>query len=681
LSSLDGPASVTGDEAQRQALERYRTLVEADIVGVVLATPTGGVIDANDYYLRTIGYTREEFEQGLVDWRAITPPEWLPADERAIQELRERGRCTPYEKQYARRDGTSVWVSIANVMLPGPEEQIVAFVLDVTEMKRVQSALREREEQFRVAQEFSPDGFTILRPLRDAQGRVVDFAWVYENATIARLNGTDPSAVVGRRLLELFPEHRGTQFMKAYQQVAESGEPSVFESDFSDERIPEPVGFRIVVVPMGGDIAVFAQDITDRRRTEKALRRQAQRLRNLHAVDNAILRAVDPPEVIAHAALQHLRDMLQCQSASVGLFDAARKTAKVISAQAKPESNLRIGSDLPQEVYGYTELLVQGEIEPFEGESPVHPMLRAQGIQSSINIPLHSERGLIGALNVGWETPTVITPEDKEIAGEVAGQIAIAIEQDRLLRSMKSHAEELEQRVRERTAALETANKELEAFSYSVSHDLRAPLRAVDGYSRILLEDYANELDAEGRRVCSVIIDSARDMGKLIDDLLAFSRVGRTEMHRSVVDMATLAESIFFELTTPQSRARIDFEVGPTPSMPGDSNLLRLVWMNLLSNAVKFSSKQQQAVIRVSAAQQEGECVYSVSDNGAGFDMQYSSKLFGVFQRLHSTREFEGTGVGLAIVQRIVHRHGGRVWAEGEIGKGATFHMAFKQGE
>jgi PAS domain S-box-containing protein len=234
---------------------------------------------------------------------------------------------------------------------------------------------------------------------------------------------------------------------------------------------------------------------------------------------------------------------------------------------------------------------------------------------------------------------------------------------------------ELEQRVTERTAQLEAANKELEAFSYSVSHDLRAPLRAVDGYTRILVEDFGPLLDNEGRRVCSVISESARNMGKLIDDLLAFSRIGRTEMNYSSVDMATMANSIFFELTTPGGREPIDFHVAPLPPAQGDPALLRQVWANLLGNAVKFSSKTERAVIEVTAEEQGGKVVYRVRDNGAGFDMQYANKLFGVFQRLHGAREFEGTGVGLAIVQRIVLRHGGKIWAEAEVGKGAVFYF------
>ncbi len=233
--------------------------------------------------------------------------------------------------------------------------------------------------------------------------------------------------------------------------------------------------------------------------------------------------------------------------------------------------------------------------------------------------------------------------------------------------------EELEQRVKERTHQLETANKELEAFSYSVSHDLRAPLRAIDGYTRILVEDYESSLDAEGKRVCAVIRQQTQRMGQLIDDLLAFSRLNRAQMQLVPIDMEKMVASVFQELTTPQDRECLDFKLNPLPTATGDPTLIRQVWTNLLSNAIKFSARRERGAIEVGSRQEAGETHYYVRDNGAGFDMRYADKLFGVFQRLHSEREFSGTGVGLAIVQRVIHRHGGRVWAESEVDQGATF--------
>lgn len=235
---------------------------------------------------------------------------------------------------------------------------------------------------------------------------------------------------------------------------------------------------------------------------------------------------------------------------------------------------------------------------------------------------------------------------------------------------------DLEQRVTERTAQLESANKELEAFSYSVSHDLRAPLRAIDGFSNILLQDYAGKLDAEGKRLLSVVLSSTKRMSQLIDDILKFSRTGRLEITFSEIDMEKLAHSVIEELQPSTAGSKLQFEIEHIPRAKGDLAMMHQVFVNLLSNAIKFSRASEIPKIRVGATVNDDETIYYVRDNGVGFDMRFADKLFGVFQRLHSMEEFEGTGIGLAIVKRIVTRHGGRVWAEGKVNKGATLYFA-----
>jgi signal transduction histidine kinase len=238
---------------------------------------------------------------------------------------------------------------------------------------------------------------------------------------------------------------------------------------------------------------------------------------------------------------------------------------------------------------------------------------------------------------------------------------------------------ELEQRVTERTAQLEESNRKLEAFAYSLGHELRTPLRAVDGNIHILLEEQGRYLDDDGKRLCTVISKGAMTMGRLIDDLLIYSRLDRAEMRFASVDMTALASEVFHKLTTPEEQMRIDFHLTFLENAQGDRTLIHQVWTNLLENAIKFSSKKKRAQINVECTHIDGEIVYSVRDNGVGFDMQYVNKLFTVFQRLHRAKEFEGTGAGLAIVQSIIQRHGGRVWAEGEAGKGASFYFTLPE--
>ncbi len=232
----------------------------------------------------------------------------------------------------------------------------------------------------------------------------------------------------------------------------------------------------------------------------------------------------------------------------------------------------------------------------------------------------------------------------------------------------------LVERLEERGRQLHQANAELDGFTYSVSHDLRAPLRAIDGFARVLLEDHAPQLDTDGKRVTQIICKNTQKMGQLIDDLLNFARLGRQEMRATSLNMTAMVRRAAAEVL--ESQRSIDLRVAELPQVEGDAALIQQVWLNLLGNAVKYTRSRSPAVIEITAEALDNEVAYRVKDNGVGFDPQYRSKLFGVFQRLHAASEFEGTGVGLALVQRIVRRHGGWVSAEGKLGEGATFSFA-----
>lgn len=241
--------------------------------------------------------------------------------------------------------------------------------------------------------------------------------------------------------------------------------------------------------------------------------------------------------------------------------------------------------------------------------------------------------------------------------------------------SLETRVAERTQDVREANLQLAAINKELEAFAYSVSHDLRTPLRGIDGWSLALLEDYSSELDERAKQYLDRVRSETQRMGQLIDDMLQLSRVTRVEMQRNPVDLTSLANGIAAELREAHPNRRIDFAVAPDLTAHGDAGLLRIVLTNLLSNAVKFTGTCPEAAIEFGESRQDGQSAFFVRDNGVGFDMAYAGTLFGAFQRLHKASEFPGTGIGLATVQRVVHRHGGQVWAQAQPGAGASFYF------
>jgi PAS domain S-box-containing protein len=488
----------------RIAHERLRQFFDANIIGTLIVREDGAVLAANDYFLDLVGRSRAELERGELDWRAMTPQEWLPTRDRAIGAMRTAGAPVPYEKEYLRADGSRVPVLVAATAFSGGDDLIAAFVLDITERKRADEALLQSERWYRTLSDSLPH-----------------LVWT------CRADG--PCDYLGPRWV-------------AYTGVPES----------------EQLGYRW--------------------------------LEQLHPDDR--------DRVIAE----------------------------------------------------WTAVAAQGD--SFDIEFRIR---RADGVFRWFRtraIPLRDSNGRV----VKWFGSNTDIDDAKRADDEIRALNA-----------------ELEGRVIQRTIALEAANRELEAFSYSVSHDLRAPLRSIDGYSSILVREHADQLDEEARRLLGIVIRNVKHMGTLIDDLLAFSRVSRAAFDRRPVDMASLARSVADELRAADPDHEIAFDIGALAAAPGDVALLRQVWANLLGNAVKFTGPAEHATVEVRSELDDSECRYTVRDNGVGFDPAYADKLFAPFSRLHPTAEFEGTGIGLAIVARIVGRHGGRVWAEGAPGAGATF--------
>jgi signal transduction histidine kinase/CHASE3 domain sensor protein len=422
--------------------------------------------------------------------------------------------------------------------------------------------------------------------------------------------------------------------------------------------------------------AMTSRDFLALSRAAQERQRYEERLVALHAIDKAILRAASPEEV-ARSALSALRRGVGCERTDLLLFEPGHQEARALicdeTSEALVEEHLPLTKWLRAEEPGGDDVHELASLpEPVRG-APPYARLLEKALRYEVRLPLRSLERQIGTLGLISRQRETLDARAVQVAREVADQISIALEHARLRERLQGEAERLEQQVRARTAELKEANAELEAFSYSVSHDLRAPLRAIDGFSQAVEDDPGNVLTPRSQRFFQKVKAASGRMAELIDDLLDLSRLSRAEMIRERVDLTQLAAQAIAELQAREPGRHVEVSIQEGLWAVGDRRLLRVALDNLLGNAWKFTGKQPHPRIEVAYSQQPGqEPVFSVRDNGAGFDMAYAEKLFSPFQRMHSDQEFPGTGIGLATVHRIMRRHGGRIWAESRVGEGTT---------
>ena len=575
--------------------------------------------------------------------RGKTRHELMPkeiADQHRANDLKviADGRSIATEETNEEPDGRHVYWTVKFPLRDGQGKiyAIGGMSTDVTVHKRAE-ALIERETRFSQA---ALDSLPGLFYLFDEQGRFL--RW---NKNLERVSGCSAQEIAMLAPTAFFGDADKGAIAGAVEQVFLTGSATVVADFLSRDRSKIPhlfTGMRFLfddkpcVIGMGIDITAL-------KRAEAELRNSEERFR----------RAVtDSP----FPALLHAEDGTVIQVSNAWCEITGYTPAELATI-----------ADWTERAYGERKELVQSDIDALYGlDRP-----KAEGD--------YSIRTRDGDIRI-WgfsSAPLGSLPDGRRLVLSMAMDVTERRQAENEVRRLN---DELEERVRQRTAELEASNNELEAFSYSVSHDLRAPLRAIDGFSRIVVDDYGDRLDDEGKRQLGVIRANTQKMGRLIDDLLAFSRAGRAALSCSRVAVANVVRAAFAEVAVdPEAQGRIDLSIGELPDAWADPALIRQVWVNLLSNAVKFSRTRERAAIRVTGGRDDHRVVYHVSDNGVGFDMRYVEKLFGVFQRLHSSREFEGTGVGLALVHRIVQRHGGEVWAEGVVDGGATFSFALPE--
>ena len=498
--------------------------------------------------------------------------------------------------------------------------------------------------------------------------------------------------MIGKTDFDLSTQASHDALMAFHQQeqlLIESRKPLMtYEVSIQSDESDQVTHFSISKFPLktiGGEITGIIginYDITERKQAEGLLQKYNQRLRIIQQVEKDII-AAQSSKAIATSVLANIRQLIPCSSANLFIIDEPNHELIVYTAnnedlEIKDNSRLpfyadTIFNDLNS---GKTSIIHdwrQPEVRPL---TDLGKRALEAGICTIMNAPLIIDGQLSGSLNLGARTPYYFTPEHEEIILEVANQVAIAFQQSRLYEQIEQANIELEQRVAERTAQLEAKNHELETFTYTVSHDLKAPLRGIDGYSRLLLSDYMDLLGDEGRSFLQNIRIATDQMNQLIDDLLAYSRLEWLPFQSNMINVKQIVESLVAEHSADILVVGATVTVAlPDILVSADSDGLIMALRNLLGNALKFSSQTEQPLISINGRETENSCILWVQDNGIGFDMKYHDRILQMFQRLHRIEQYGGTGIGLAIVNKSMERMGGRVWAESELGKGSTFYL------
>ena len=646
-----GPAVQSALERQRVQMERkraqeklrqseaeYRSLFENSLMGISQASPDGRLNRANHAYAQMYGYASPLEMMAAI--RDVGHQLYANPDDRAevLRILSEKGFMEPREFPVVRRDGSRLVVLVSAREIRDSSGNLVCYQaehVDITERKRAEEALRESEARFRDTFERSTVGqsltgrdgrlLNVNQALADTLGFSIE---ELQQLTFGDITHPDDIAETRECVRSVFAGERTSyRFERRYRH--QDGH-FVF-ADVSTTLLRDDHGAPLCLI-------TSVVDISARKRAEEELR-----------FNNIVLAT-------------------QQQTTLDGIL-VVDPNGKIISSNRRFAEVCGISSDVIESKSD--ERALQSAMEKLE--NPEEFISKVKYLYASPDEKSQDEIALKDGRTLDRYSAPMVSAE-----GQYFGRVWYLrdiTEQRRIEAALAAANRELERRVAERTAELTVVNRELESFSSSVSHDLRAPLRGIDGWSQAVLEDCGPQLDEQGRTYLKTVRSETQRMGELIDGLLELSRVTRAPMKRETVDLTAMAQELEASLRAGQPERAVDFVVAPAMVAMGDAVLLRAVLQNLLDNAWKFTGKRPRARIEVGCTSEPGRTVYHVRDDGAGFDMRYVGKLFAPFQRLHSLDEFPGTGIGLATVQRIIHRHGGKVWATAEVDQGATFYF------
>ena len=618
------------EEVLRESEERYRLLFNNSNDAIFIIDFDGNFLEVNQVTCDRLGRSSEELLRMRV--AEIDSPDYAAIVSSRIEIVRTKGSAV-FETAHVRADGTVFPVEISTrVISYQSRPALLSIARDITERKRAEENIKESEKKFKTIFNNATDGIL----LADIETK----KFYLGNEAVCQMLGYSLDEIKTLGIEEIHPEkdlpyvteqfekQRRKEIFIARDIPLKKKDESVIYVDINS--VPITLGERTYMLGM-------FRDITDRRKAEEKLQAEKERFWLAAQSLSDVIYEWDMGD-----SVQWFGNIDELLGYAPGEFP---RTLEAWMDILHPEDQDRVWTAVERHRRGEAAYEIEYRVRHNNGAWR-HWLARGSVLSDANGKPYR------------WVGAVTDITERKQAEEE--------------LTKYREHLEEL---IEARTAQLEAANRELEAFSYSVSHDLKAPLRAIAGFSSILVEDHCDKLDDEGKRLLNVVRGNTQKMGELIEDLLALSRIGRKEIDLLKIDMDKLAKAVFDEIKATVPEREIQFDIKPLPPAYGDAGLLQQVFFNLLFNAIKFTRFRENAIIEVGGYVEGPENVYYVQDNGVGFDMQYADKLFGAFQQLHS-EQFEGTGIGLATVQRIIHRHGGRIWAEGKVNKGATFYFS-----
>lgn len=624
LITLDMTDNKVAEEKLIESEKKYRYLFQNNPMPMwIIDLNTFKFLDVNEMAILQYGYSRQEF-------LSMTAMNIRPEEDtvRFIESDHSfKTNNANYNKgvwRHRKKDGTIISVEIIahEILFEGAEARFV-LANDVTDQKKAEEKIIASEKQFRN---------TLDNMLEGAQIIGFDWRYIYINDSLAKHAKYKREEMIGFTVMEKFPGIEETDIFKVYKRCFEERISIHLENEF---KFPDgSIGwFELSFQPIPQGIFILSIDITERKMAEEKL----------------------------------------IKSEKIYKTIASSIPGSVICLLDREFRYLLIEGDMLENL-GYSKVKLLGN----KAEDVLAPDVFA-GVKKDLQNVLNGEIVTRETSRSGYDTISRFIPL-KDDNNFVYAIMTVAIDVTELKNAQRDIIElnhSLEEKIIERTSQLKKTNEELEAFTYSVSHDLRAPLRAIIGFSAILQQDYIAKLDDEAKRLTTIIVNNTKKMGQLIDDLLTFSRMGRQEVVKTNIETNEMIKEIITEIDKRDVNAKkINWQIHDLPQVMGDLNIMRQVWINLISNAAKYSEKTSIQKIEIGSFKQDGEIVFFVKDNGVGFDEKYKNKLFRVFQRLHSADEFDGTGIGLAIVEKIISKHGGKVWAEGEKNKGACFYFS-----